>query len=115
MVRSPPDGDLPPPALELAILLGRVPPPWFVPIEAPACGEEVDVPASATNDGVERRLACDRILGHAEGTHRQVTDNEEGVAMEWTTYLIEVREVEWADDEIGNQYHRRSSDDGGER
>jgi hypothetical protein len=67
-----------------------LPPPWFVPVEAPACGAVLDVRAEQTNDGVARRFVCDRPEGHGEvtakkGKHRQVTDNESGATMEWPT------------------------------
>lgn len=71
-----------------------LPPPWFVPAEAPACGAVLDVPAEATNDGLARRFVCDRIAGHEDrddqppgdgpgDRHRQVTDNDEGRCFTW--------------------------------
>jgi hypothetical protein len=75
-------------ALVLCFEVYKLPPPWFVPVEAPACGVVVHVPVEQTNDGVARRFVCDRPEGHGEvtgkkGKHRQVTDNEAGETMEW--------------------------------
>jgi hypothetical protein len=39
---------------------------WWPPIEAPACGAVLDVPAEATPDGQRRRFACDRPVGHTD-------------------------------------------------
>ncbi|MEV6281063.1 hypothetical protein [Nocardia sp. NPDC051832] len=58
----------------------------FVPIDAPACAAELDVPAAATDDNQARHFICDRAAGHheADGTiHRQVTDRDVGSAVEW--------------------------------
>jgi hypothetical protein len=84
--------DLPPMALESCFHVGfRLPPPWFLPVEAPACGAVLDIPAEKTNDGVARRFVCDRPRGHTDhhpepGTrHRQVTDNEAGSSFTWPT------------------------------
>lgn len=86
---------LPPAALVMGVTLHVLPPPWFVPAEAPACGAVLDVPAAATNDGMARRFVCDQTAGHLtrpEATtmfgewrerHRQVTDNEAGEAFTW--------------------------------
>ena len=83
--------DLPAAGLELCFFVGfRFPPPWFVPIEAPACGTVLRVPAEVTNDGLERTFVCDRPAGHSEDRppvadrrHRQVTDNTIGTTVEW--------------------------------
>jgi hypothetical protein len=75
--------DLPAFALEYGLRVGlQLPPPWFVPIEAPACAVDLRVPAAATNDGLARRFVCDKIRGH-DGRHRQVTDNDAGETFEW--------------------------------
>jgi hypothetical protein len=89
---------VPAPALVLCFADGlRLPPPWFVPVEAPACGQVLDVPAEQTNDDTGRRFVCDRLAGHPEhrkGTpyfveaalgdrHRQVTDNDQGTIITW--------------------------------
>jgi hypothetical protein len=76
-------------ALVLCFEVYRLPPPWFVPVEAPACGVVAYVQAEWTNDGVARRFVCDRPEGHPEKTsksdkHRQVTDMETGETMEWS-------------------------------
>jgi hypothetical protein len=83
----------PPPALALALVHGLFPPPWFVPIEAPACAAVLEVPPEATNDGIARRFVCDQQAGHADrpephtgeypDRHRQVTDNAEGTTLTW--------------------------------
>jgi hypothetical protein len=78
------------PALVMCFEVYRLPPPWFVAVEAPACGAVLDVKAEQTNDGVARRFVCDRPEGHPEktsktGKHRQVTDNDTGETLEWDT------------------------------
>jgi len=89
----------PAPALVSAVItpdgqLGALPPPWYVPAEAPACSAVLDVAGEKTNDGVARRFACDRVAGHetaatalpgdpVPGLHRQVTDSDEGTAFTW--------------------------------
>lgn len=79
------------PALVLFIHAWRkgynpLPPPWYVPIDEPACGVELHVPAEKTNDGIERHFVCDKAEhDHEDGKHRQVTDNDEGTALEWPT------------------------------
>jgi hypothetical protein len=75
--------ELPAPALVLCFLLGQLPPPWYVPVEAPACGAVLDVAAEATTDGVARRFVCDLPSDHDDDKHRQVTDNTEGEALTW--------------------------------
>lgn len=76
--------DLPTPALDYGLLHGFIlPPPWFVPIEAPACGAVLSVPAEATNDGIARRFVCDKIRGHEDANHRHVADPEMGYSFEW--------------------------------
>lgn len=72
----------PRPGLVLGILHGWFPPPWFVPVEAPACGAELDVPAEQTNDATARYFVCDKPARH-DGKHRQVTDNDAGESFEW--------------------------------
>jgi hypothetical protein len=82
---TPPSSDagVAPPALELALLVNMgLPPPWFVPIETPACHQALEVTATQTNDGVARRFCCDRPAGHG-GRHRQVADNIAGRCLEW--------------------------------
>jgi hypothetical protein len=50
---------------------------WWPPIEAPACGAVLDVPAEITPDGQRRRFMCDRPVGHTDkgepDRHRCVT------------------------------------------
>lgn len=82
---------IPPPALAFVfddgaggMVLDRLPPPWYVPVEAPACGHVLHVAAEDTTDGVERRFVCDLPAGHEDRQHRQVTDNEEGHTLTWT-------------------------------
>lgn len=84
--------ELPPPALTMGIVRGVLPPPWFVPVEAPACGAVLEVPAEATNDGLARRFVCDMPAGHEDrdpepgedrDRHRQVTDNTTGETLTW--------------------------------
>jgi hypothetical protein len=70
------------PALAI-VVCGTLPPPWFVAIEAPACGCERRVRAEATIDKVDRSFVCDLPAGHREARHRQVTDNEAGLAITW--------------------------------
>jgi hypothetical protein len=71
-------------ALGLAIVVrGVLPPPWFVPVEAPACGDEVHIPAEETTDGHARVFVCDLPAGHRDIRHRQVTDNENGRTITW--------------------------------
>jgi len=77
-----PNADFKAPAMELGLMLLRLPPPWFVPIEAPACGAVLDVPAERTKDNLARRFVCDKQTGH-DDKHRQVTDNELGHTIEW--------------------------------
>lgn len=83
-------GDLPNPGLVMCFFVdGRLPPPWFVPIEAPACGAVLHVPVEATNDGAARTFVCDRPAGHHEEPpekdgHRQVTDNSGGTVVRWS-------------------------------
>ena len=48
----------------------------------------IEVPADQTRDGIARRFVCDKPAGHEvdpddDGKHRQVTDNDEGRAIEW--------------------------------
>lgn len=60
------------------------PPPWWVPIEAPSCGNVLVIPAERTNDNTERTFVCDKgWQDHADGRHRHVTDNFEGQSFEW--------------------------------
>lgn len=73
----------PAPALVLGLTMWILPPPWFVAVEAPACGAELHVDAEQTNDGIERHFVCDDLAGHEEDRHRQVTDNEAGKAFTW--------------------------------
>lgn len=81
-----PAGVIAAPALELCFYVGmRLPPPWFVPVEAPACRAVLEVPAvgAETTDGsTALRFVCDRYAGHPNA-HRQVTDNDCGHALEW--------------------------------
>ena len=73
------------PALIECVRIGLFPPPWFVPIEAPACGMTIDglaTPLASPGDP-RPRFTCDRQAGH-DGNHRQVTDNDNGRAVEWT-------------------------------
>ena len=75
--------ELPAVALDYGIRVGLLPPPWFVPLEAPACGDEIHVPTEAIAEGAPPRIVCDRIAGH-DGPHRMVTDNEAGYTFEWS-------------------------------
>lgn len=77
------------PALIMCFEVGALPPPWFVAVEAPACGVVAHIPAEWTNDGVARSFTCDRPQGHGEkmsktDKHRQVVDNESGETLEWS-------------------------------
>jgi hypothetical protein len=76
---------VPAPALMLGITRGVLPPPWFVAVEAPACGAVAEVPAEATTDGRARRFVCDRPADHDAVRHRQVTDNDSGETIVWET------------------------------
>lgn len=64
------------------------PPPWYVPVEAPACNAVLDVAAGVTNDGIARKFYCDRQAGHPDNElptekHRAIYDPEEGRALWW--------------------------------
>lgn len=76
-----------PPALVLCFLdpAGvKLPPPWFVPVDEPACTSELCVPADRTIDNLARHFVCDKpVFGHDDGKHRQVTDNELGHSFQW--------------------------------
>jgi hypothetical protein len=65
------------------VYLGKLPPPWFLPVEAPACGAELHFAAEETKDGVARDFVCDRPVGHDDDRHRQVTDFDTGKELTW--------------------------------
>lgn len=76
-------GRVPQPALRMCFFVGfRLPPPWFVPVEAPACCATVLIPAEA--GAPFPALVCDDLAGH-EGNHRMVTNNEQGHVIEWNS------------------------------
>lgn len=77
--------ELPLPAMEKAITLGQLPPPFYLPIEAPPCGEETD---GADIAGIPPRLVCDRPKGHLDPSHREVTDAIRGHTVEWTVMIL---------------------------
>jgi hypothetical protein len=81
--REPDVGPALPTALMLATDLGQVPPPWFVPIEAPACALVLLVFGPA-NGAVTEARRCDLVAGHAGGEHRQVLDVATGECRCWT-------------------------------
>jgi len=60
-----------------------LPPPWFVPVEAPACNDHLTVPAAGTADGVEQHFYCDRLKDHDDDKHRYVYDVNDGTALQW--------------------------------
>lgn len=71
----------------------RFPPPWWVPVEAPACGA---LCIDTDEDGNERLLVCSRPADHVHlapfnleqlgpDEHRCVIDNEIGHGCKWTS------------------------------
>lgn len=69
-------------ALEMCLASGKLPPPWFLPVEAPPCGDWIE-----GFGGI--RLTCDRPAGHTDRLglkkerRRQVVDNDAGHTTEW--------------------------------
>lgn len=82
-----------PAGLVICLAAEKFPPPWFLPVEAPACRAVLEVPAKATNDATARRFVCDQPVDHAgrhlpvmggyDDRHRQVTDNDAGECFTW--------------------------------
>lgn len=86
------------PAPTAALVMGLpnawvLPPPWFVRVEAPACGAVLEAPAEVTG-GEAERYVCDRIAGHEAAAqlpagdpesewHRQVIDQDTGRCFRW--------------------------------
>lgn len=67
-----------------------LPPPWYVPVEAPPCNVHLHVPAEDTKDNTARNFYCDKPAGHpapdgTAGSHRMVyrPPNHEGKAFTW--------------------------------